>query len=335
MTKVFKILHCFVILFFINTSYLYAQDLLDDASSEVTIGDNADTFTETINIISRSGKVFILSNSNQLLGKGDFVTISIKEKGPVARAVVAKSHDGQAGIKVLKVYSLSRWKMITKGLSVDVLKGDDSSLFTPKKTEEERIVDDSKIESEEDLFNEKALINEDLADFYKDSRIIKPDNIVTIAYNQFIFIDEKTGDPFGGNQFNAAWAYQFSDNYWVEALVGSTTVNSYPVTSSQTLITNFTARFKYSIKAPLYSYFFPYIGFQSISVSSPDAGKTDQSTTQDEADKELETIEEIERTDIIAGVTVLRRLVPGWFLKADLGTDFGSTIINVGFGIEF
>jgi hypothetical protein len=34
---------------------------------------------------------------------------------------------------------------------------------------------------------------------------------------------------------------------------------------------------------------------------------------------------------LVAGVTILRRLVPGWFIKADLGTDQ----LNIGFAIEF
>ena len=88
--------------------HIHAQDLLNDAGSDITLGDSANQFSETVNIISRSGKIFILSNSNQLLSKGDFITLSIKDGGPIARSVVAKTHEGQAGIKMLKVYSLAR-----------------------------------------------------------------------------------------------------------------------------------------------------------------------------------------------------------------------------------
>ena len=331
MHKLKRLLQCTIFLFFINGNYLFAQDLLDDAAADITVGQSQDIFTETINIISRSGKVFILSNSNQLLNKGDFITFSIKANGPVARAVVAKNYEGQAGIKILKVYSLARWKMISKGLAVDILKGDDSSLFVKKKTEKDEIIEDAKISSAEDLFNEKSLIDDDLSDFYKDNRIIKPDSIVTLAYNPLTFKEKFNSETVGGNQYSFAWAYQFSDNYWSEALFGTTTVNTYPTSGSQTKISNFTGRLKYAIKAPLYSYIFPYIGFQTIKVSSPDAGVTDQGTSQAQADAEIDTVESLEKTNIIVGVTVLRRLVPGWFLKADIGTD----IMSVGFGIEF
>lgn len=324
----------FLLLFIIGTftSPVKAQDLLDDAGSDITLGDSANQFSETVNIISRSGKIFILSNSNQLLNKGDFITLSIKDGGPIARSVVAKTHEGQAGIKMLKVYSLSRWNSLRKGIIVNILKGDDSILFN-KKTKEEVVESDTKIDSEEDLFNDKAVLDEDLTSFYKDNRFIKPDNIVTAGYNQLTFTDDFTGDTIAGNQFNFSWGYQFADNYWAEALYGRTQIDAYPDDGNQTIINNITARLKYTFKAPFYSYVMPYIGFKTVSVSSPDAGVALGQTAADldRANKEQKTIDELEKTNLVIGVTVLKRLVPGWFLKADLGTD----IVSIGFGIEF
>jgi hypothetical protein len=72
----------------------------------------------------------------------------------------------------------------------------------------------------------------------------------------------------------------------------------------------------------------PYIGFHSYTISSPDAGKTGSPTTDEE---QLDAVNKLKKSGPVAGVTVLRRLVPGWFIKADLGSD----IINVGFAIEF
>lgn len=321
-----------LILFITFANTALAQNLLDDLNSDISLGDNAVQFSETINIISRSGKIFILTNGNQLLNKGDFITFSIKDGAPVARAVVAKNHEGQAGIKILKVYSLSRWKSIRKGSVVDILKGDDSKLFvkkSKKKTDEES----PKIDSEEDLFNETALVDEDLSDFYKDNRLIKPDSVVSAAYNQLTFTDDFTGDTIAGNQFNFAWAYQFSDNIWVEGLYGRTQIDGYPDTGNQTIINNFTARLKYTFKAPFYSYVKPYVGFKTVSVSSPDAGVLLGDTAADQlrADAETKTIDDLETTTIAVGATVLKRLVPGWFFKADLGTD----IFGIGFAIEF
>lgn len=310
-------------------NFSFAQDLLNDAktANDIELGENS--FSETINIISRSGKIFILSNSNQLLSKGDFLTMSLKEAGPVARAVVAKTYNGEAGIKILKVYSLSRWRLLKKGLDVNILKGDDSALFVEKIDKPDEDDGEAKIDSEEDLYNDKTLENdEDLDSFYKNKRHIKPDNIVSMAWSQYNFSNDITGDKETHNQWVGSWAFQFADNYWVEGLYGRTFIEDLPAKAAETIINNYTIRFKYTIKAPLYSYIMPYIGFQTFAVSSPTAGQTTDTTR---ANQEKALIDKLKSSNIALGITVLRRLVPGWFLKADLGND----IVNIGFGIEF
>jgi hypothetical protein len=44
-----------------------------------------------------------------------------------------------------------------------------------------------------------------------------------------------------------------------------------------------------------------------------------------------DTADNLKKSGPVFGITVLRRLVPGWFIKGDLGND----IINLGFAIEF
>ena len=329
-------LFCLIMCIFFFSHSAYAQGIVDDFNTEGIVGDSAELFSETIQIISRSGKIFILTNSNQLLSKGDFITMALRNNdGAIARAVVAKTYDGKAGIKVLKVYSLSRWGLLKRGLEVDILKGDDSSLFRPKKKANDIAESAVKIESEEDLFNETALLEENLGDFYKDTRHIKPDNLLSAGWAQFGFDSDVDGgnDRFVGNQWNFAYGYQFADNFWIEGLFGRTVFDGFPDDTLQTQVNNFTARLKYTFKAPLYSYFMPYIGFQTYSVVSPDAGtaKNNTQAAQEKADRETAVIEGLRKSNIVAGVTVFRRLVPGWFIKADLGTD----ILGIGFSIEF
>ena len=72
----------------------------------------------------------------------------------------------------------------------------------------------------------------------------------------------------------------------------------------------------------------PYLGFHSYTVSSPDAGKTNNNVTNEE---QLTAIDNLKKSGPVFGMTVMRRLVPGWFIKADVGSD----ILNVGFAIEF
>ncbi len=321
------------ILILLNSGAALSQNLLDDATSSYSVGDTSEQFTEAIDIISRSGKIFILTNNNQQLNKGDFITMSLREKGPVARAIVAKNHKGRAGIKVIKVYSLSRWKKLAKGTEVDIIRGDDSVLFKPKvdkKTVEE---DDLKITSEEDLFNDKEIIEGDADQFYTDKRHIKPDNVVSIGYSQFSFVNDAdgSGDTITSSQFSYNWAYQFSDNYWVEGTYARAETNRFPRSGEQTVINSFSAKVKYTIKAPLYSYLLPYAGFQTYIVSSANAGVVSDDVDEETAALEEAVIDDLEKTQLIVGVSFMRRLVPGWFFKADLGND----IFSAGFAIEF
>ena len=306
----------------------YSQDVVDDIGSSVELGDSGELFTETIRIIARSKRVFIITNTNQMLNKGDFITLVLNQKDPVARALVGKDHQGKAGIKILKIYSLKRWAQIKRGLDIKILKGDDSFLFkkvASKKTEEEEQA--PKIRSEEDLYDTK-IIDEDLNMFGKDNRLIKPDNILSAAYARYTLENDITEDTEVYDQFSGAWGYQFVDNFWIEGLYGRILMSGVPAKSTQTLINNFTIRLKYTFKAPLYSFILPYIGFQMHSVSSPDAGKVENSAL---AEKELELVDKMQENTLVGGITILRRLVPGWFIKADIGTDQ----MNIGFAIEF
>ena len=322
------------LLFAVSINFSYSQDLVDDISSGVTLGDSQEMFTETIRIIGRSRKVFVITNTNQMLFKGDFITIVLNDKDAVARAVVAKNQNDLVGIKILRIYSLKNWKRIRKDLDIKILKGDDSWLFKKEEVKVETNPDENiKINSEEDLYDDNTLLDRDLDSFGKDTRLIKPDNIVSAGYARYTldnpFANGGEGEDEVFSEFNGSWAYQFADNIWVEGTMGVVSMDNVPANSTQTVLTDFIVRLKYTFQAPLYSYFMPYIGFQYQSVSSPAAGK--DATNEALNTKELEFVDNLPKNQVVVGVTILRRLVPGWFLKADLGTD----ILAIGFGIEF
>jgi len=79
----------------------------------------------------------------------------------------------------------------------------------------------------------------------------------------------------------------------------------------------------------MHTVFLPYIGFQMILADSPGAGVDASSQTQ--ADEEIRKVEELKDRGLVAGVTILKRLVPGWFIKGELGTD----LIGAGLALEF
>lgn len=315
-------------LILVNSSGLWAQSLVEDANINVAQAADGTTFTETIKIISNSKKIFILTNNNQQLGPGDFISLALDNK-LAARALVAKNHQGQVGIKILKIYSLAQWGKLRRDQDVQIVKGDDSTFM--KKPVEATTTEGPKIKDEDDLYTADVVVD-DSVEFTEDNknRHIKPDNVVGV-FASYINADNPQGGSGGytrGTEFGLTWAYQFTDNFFMEGVYGRTLIDNYPADSTQTLVNRYVGRLKYNIKGPLYTFFLPYVGYQNLDVSSPDAGK---GTNAGQNAAELDAIDKLKKSGVVAGVTVLRRLVPGWFVKADLGTD----MLNVGFCIEF
>jgi hypothetical protein len=73
----------------------------------------------------------------------------------------------------------------------------------------------------------------------------------------------------------------------------------------------------------------PYIGFQILDADSPGAGVDAPSTA--DAQRELAAVEEAKDRGIVLGVTALKRLVPGWFIRLEAGTD----MMALGLALEF
>ncbi len=316
--------------FFLTSAY--SQSLVEDANLTAATPESGgeNLFTETIKIISQSKKIFILTNNNQKLGPGDFVSLALNNQ-LAARAMVAKTHQGQVGLKILKIYSLAQWGRLRRNQDVQIIKGDDS--YFGKRIE--KVVDQTptgKIKNEEDLYTGDVVIEDELGDFEDNkNRHIKPDNIVGIFG---AFQTAKEIESRGGNvratQYGAMWAYQFADNFFAEGLYGRTLYNGYPNDGIQTLVNSFEGRIKYNIKGPLYTFFMPYVGYLNNTVSSPDAGQGNITTQV--AREETNAVDKLKKKNgPVIGVTILRRLVPGWFARADIGTD----MLGIGFAIEF
>ena len=310
------------------SNQLWSQSLIDDANLSMAGDASAGTFAETIKIISGSKKIFILTNNNQQLGPGDFISLALDDK-LAARAVVAKTHQGQVGIKILKIYSVAQWSKLRRDLEVQIVKGDDSAYGKKIEAKPEES-GTARIRSEEDLYTGDVVTDDDLGiiDDNK-NRHIKPDNIVSLFGAMFKANEiESRGGSLSQPMFGLSWAYQFTDNYFIEGVYGRALIDNYPAENAQTLVNQVSARLKYNIKGPAYTFFMPYLGFQSYSVSSPDAGKGTDPILNEE---ELNAINDLKKSGPVFGVSILRRLVPGWFIKADIGSD----IVNVGFSIEF
>ncbi len=288
---------------------------------------------ETIKRISPSKKIFILTNENKTFSKGDFISLLLANK-LVCRALVAKTNDEQmSGIKIVKIYNVNLWKQLNEGKEVLVLKGDDSyyvNLEKAPKTPAEKVKNDLKVQDEDDLFNSTTLNDDDLSLEETSKRLIKTDNLISAGVGLISGKDDQ-GASKRYTHFNASWGYQLSDNIWAELGAGMNTINDYPSTGLDTRMVNITGKFKYTFSAPFYSYIMPYVGYQVINVDSPGAGVDDGTTTAAQRENELALVDDLKKSTVIFGATVLKRIVPGWFIRADLGSD----IISGGMTLEF
>ncbi len=314
-----------------NASQTFAQTVLDEVNSSGQ-GDSSgpELFNEKIVKISASRRIFLLTNESAGYDKGDFVSLLLTNQ-LVVRALVAKLHERQSGLKILKIYNVDLWNKLRSGQEVQVIRGDDSYYKNLANKKIEPKEPDSKIESDDDLYNETTLNDDDLTLEENNNRHIKTDNIITLTYAQVEGLaTDGSAQRYG--QPGVQWSYQFADNIWGEIGYGQNVIKDLPATGLDTKLTNLTLKLKYTVSAPFNSFVKPYIGYQMLKADSPGAGVDDTGTaSQEELNNESDLVQDMNKNTVIFGATLLKRLVPGWFARIDLGTD----VYGFGFGLEF
>lgn len=309
---------------------LTAQSVFDDVtnSGPATTGPS-DLADERIERISPSRRIFIISNNARSFAQGDFISI-LQNEELIARALVAKlAENGLAGIKIVKIYNLDLWKPLRSEDNIQVLRGDDS--YYQKLMNDEELPDEmSLIEDEQDLFNESTFLEDDLLLEDKSNRILRNDHLVSFYLGFYEGIDNAE-NATTYQQFNASYAFQVEDNIFVEGSYGRNLINDYPTGGLDTLLQNFTFRAKYVIKAPYFSFVLPYVGYQLVTGSSDEAGVPGDNTTPQQLQRELDLVEAQKQSRPVFGVTIIKRLVPGWFIRASFGRDQAG----VGLALEF
>lgn len=320
------------LLVFLFSTQSWGQSVVEQLKGPVETG-NSTLFDEVVKKISKSKRVFVITNSGNEFTPGDFVTL-IKDNQLIARALVARSKKALSGIKIIKIYSLKNWGRLRPGMRIQILRGDDSSFRASLNQQNNQT--DLSINSEDDLFSED-LLDEDVDE--KSKRKIKNDNLIGLFIGQVNDFSSSLGSgdgsadspDYGSNAYyGVTWAYQIYDNFWIEGVFGLTRLRQYPSEDLDTDLTTAGARLKYIFKTPFYSFLMPYVGFQLTRANSPGAGDP-QFVTGEAADAEVNAVEELEQNTVTFGATIVKRIVPGWFVSATLGSD----VINLGFCIEF
>ncbi len=282
---------------------------------------------------SRSGSIFALSNKNLSFSTGDFITLV---RGPdlVARALVAKvveeqdGKDPQAGIKIVKIYESEKFQELLSGTKLRIIRGDDS-LFKNLKVEDSKVAKETAlIKDEDDLFNTSIVEDDDVALIEERNAAITADNIVSLSYASYTSITVD-GSAEKYMQFGGQWQYQLANDIWAEISFGQNLIDDFPGSNADTQVTNVIIRGKYTFKVPYDAFIQPYAGFIIRRASSPTAGTNLSSAAQAEA--ELELVKAVNKNAFVFGLTLLKRLVPGWFLRA----DFGNDQISGGLALEF
>lgn len=325
-TKLSLILFTLLLLSF--NSNLLGQSDFDQLDGGSSISEIPGLLTEKVIKISDNKNIFLISNSSNGFSKGDFISIIIGNK-LTARALIAKDAGPISGIKIIKIYSLDNWSRIYRGSEIQVLKGDDSYFLNMlRKSESSGDEQDalSLIEDETDLYN-STMLEDDIELEENSKRILKTDNLV-FGYYGMIAGKNSDNSSASFSIWTASWAYQLNDNIWGEATLGRTLVADFPSGGLDTTLTLISFKLKYTIKGPFFSYIQPYVGYQAVTADSPGAG---ENVGVEEGQKELDLIAEVEQSEPIFGVSLIKRLVPGWFVRVDLGTD----IMAGGFGLEF
>ena len=122
------------------------------------------------------------------------------------------------------------------------------------------------------------------------------------------------------------------DNFWLEAAYAYSSLQNAPILGLATTIHNYMVRAKYNFALPWYSFLMPYVGYQYTNASSDQAGvDPDGEATQQELDQEVQWVSELGENRIAFGVSLMRRLAPGWFARLNIGTDS----IDGGIFLEF
>ena len=321
-----------VFILLLLSSFVWGQNIVDqiDTGSVASVVE-VNAITERIKRISSSKRIFIITNQNNLFAKGDFITL-ILEKRLTAKALVAKISGRNAGIKILRIYSLNQWNKLRENLDIEVVRGDDRALLAEKEEVANPSDENPIIASEEDLFDATKLLEEDIALEEERNSVIKNDNVIAFSLG-LIEANATNGDMERHAQPSISWAYQIEEDIWIEGSYGRNVIGSFPNSGLDTTVNNFTVKIKYAVEAPLYSVVLPYVGYQYIDADSPNAGVNDEDNTWTPAQlqSELDDVAALEKNHMVFGALLLKRLVPGWFVKINVGSD----ILSGGLALEF
>jgi len=334
-TKIFflyltQLLAHFFILLLIMTS-VNAQSVVDELRA-VSTGDlptKNQLFSEMITTISSNKRIFILTNSNNKLIMGDFVSF-VKDNQLILRALVVKTRDDRCGVKLVKIYDQNLWKSLTTGADVQMIRGDDSYFLTQIKKEQEALVAGSNTNSnngeQTDSLSaeEKMILGSDITLESKvDNRKISANHLLYFTAGNYRSLST-TGESDTYMHYRIGWGFQVFNNWFSDVSYGYTVLKKYPEVDIDTALNTVSFKFGYIFQLPIHSFLYAYGGIYNSIATAPGAG---EGVSDAQAELEIQRVRDVEGLGYLGGVSFYKRLVPGWTFKVDVDLK------NIGAGI--
>lgn len=338
LTRALSHFFIFIICIFLpQTPHCLGQTIVDEIKA-VSIGEvplKNQVFSETISTISSNKRIFIITNSNQKLIMGDFVSFIIDDE-LVARALVVKTRDDRSGLKLVKIYSQGKWSSLTTGMNINIIRGDDSYYLSQLKKERESILSPSTETAaktsnsldlgQRDLTSDEALIlgSEFNLDNNKSHlRKLDADHLLYFTVGNMRSLGaEGSEDTYLHYRFG--WGYQVFNNWFTDISYGHSTIKKYPASDIDTSLNTITIKFGYIFQLPVHSFLYAYGGLYNNIAIAPGAG---EGVSDAQAQDESEKVRDLEGIGYLGGISFYKRLVPGWTFKID------ADLKNVGAGI--
>lgn len=342
----------FWLFFFFFPLYGYGQNIVEDLSQQkdqpTSIKDQL--FNEKIITVSSNKRIYVITNEQKKMIRGDFITILQNEK-PIMRGLVVKTRDDQSGIKIVKVYAQDDWLALAKNNSIDILRGDDSYYWKQLKEEKAALTQTTNsstnssntLPSSTETQNDLAFLNDstsvgEISENDSDKKI-KSNNMLHFAIGQEKSIGINS-DSASYLHYQVGWTRQLLANWWAQLGYGYSIMKKFPAPDIDSGLNVFSFSIGYLFELPLYSFLLPYIGMEKPYVVSPGAGAllcNSASTTCNHtvdakrAQNELDLVADAQKISPLFGITFYKRLVPGWTMRASVD----NRLIGLGLDMEY
>jgi len=296
---------------FIQTLFVFslqAQNVfsdLQDNSEFDPAPSTQSTISERVIVKSRNRRILVITNTNQALKQGDFVTIFSAETR-VAKALVAKTQERKTALKIINTFANQYDSLTNRGQSLTIVRGDakDSPDIELTKKEESLFTTIDQIEDETEV------------------KRMPEKSILGLGVGLYRSIDSNDQSAFYAH-YVFSYAYNVSNNFWFEGNYGYSALNQFPIVDILTNLHTLRAKFKYNFYLPAYSFFMPYGGIEFTNAQASE----NSSLTDDQ----INLLQSLNQVKFIGGFSLYKRLVPGWVINLNAGTDG----IYGGFSVAF